>query len=254
MINYERHIQEINTLGYSIIEGVFDSATVTDLKKHLKVALENDLKMFGDKKGKKPELAVDLTIHNPVFIEALDNDIIQEMCNRLLGNSPILYSYTSTILKPNVQSGVHGLHIDSNKFIPGYLTGLVMTVALDDFTEENGATLYMPGSHQLENPPSEEAFVKHAQSTTRKAGDVLFFNPRVWHRAGQNKSNEIRYGLTMYATRNFFKQRFDFPRMIPKENLQGLSPRLISFLGFNSRVPDSVNTYYLPPEERTYKP
>ncbi len=253
MASYDKYVYEIETLGYTIVPGVFDKPMCDELKKHLKTALEDDLKMFGDKKGKKPDLAVDLTIHNPVFIKALDNDIIMELCTRMLGNGCILYSYTSTILKPNKQSAVHDMHIDTNKFIPNYLTGLVMTVALDDFNEENGATLYMPGSHNLVNSPSEDTFVQNAQSTARKAGDVLFFNPRVFHRAGRNISNETRYGVTVYATRSFFKQRFDFPRMIPKENLKGASERLITFLGFNSRVPDSVNTYYLPAEERSYK-
>lgn len=250
MISFEKHIYELETLGFTIVPNIFSSELVIRLKEKLKIALEEDNKMFSDKAGKNPDLIVDLTIHNHDFLKALDNDVIQEIFSRMLGNDAILYSYTSTILKPDTVGGVRDIHIDTNKFIPNYVTGIVMTMALDDFTEENGATLYLPGSHVLNAAPEEEIFSKNSLSTARKAGDALFFNPRVFHRAGINKTNNIRYGITAYATRAFIKQRFDFPRMVPKETLKVLSERMIRFLGFHSRVPDSLEQYYLPPEKR----
>lgn len=253
MKNYSKNIYEIETLGFTIVENVFNSKEVSDLRSHLKTALEDDIKRFSGVSRKNPDLVVDLTIHHPIFLKALDNDIIQNFLSQLLDEGSILYSYTSTILRPVVASAVHNMHVDTNKFIPNYITGIVMTIPLEDFTNENGATLYLPGSQNLSTVPSEETFSKYALSTERKAGDVLFFNPRVFHRAGNNNTSQIRYGLTAYATRSFFKQRFDFPRMIPKESLNGLSDRLINFLGYNARVPESLEQYYLPAEERLYK-
>jgi ectoine hydroxylase-related dioxygenase (phytanoyl-CoA dioxygenase family) len=253
MVNYEKHMYELETLGFTIVENVYSQPLINDLKKQLDIALADDLKMFASHEGKKPDLVVDLSIHNPLFIKSLDNDIVLELCSRMLGANCTLYSFTSTILKPIIKSAVHNMHVDTNKYIKGYVTGLVMTVALDDFTEENGATYYLAGSQNSPITPSEETFVKYAQSTARKAGDVLFFNPRVFHRAGNNNSDKVRYGMTFYATPSFFKQRFDFPRMIPKDSLTGQSDRLLTFLGFNSRVPDSLENYYLPAEKRTYK-
>lgn len=252
MINFDKHIYELETLGYTIVEKVFDQPRLDAIKEQLKLTLEEDNRRFAGMGSKRDELAVDLTIHHPIFIQALDNDIIFELCKKVLG-SPILYSYTSTILKPKVDSLVQNIHIDSNKFIPNYISGIVMTIPLEDFTDANGATLYLPGSQNVEAPPSVETFDRYAVSTSRKAGDVLFFNPRVYHRAGSNSTDKIRYGLTAYATRSFFKQRFDFPRMIPQENLQGLSERMMAFLGFNSRMPDSVEKYYKASEQLAYK-
>jgi ectoine hydroxylase-related dioxygenase (phytanoyl-CoA dioxygenase family) len=253
MIDYERNLYELNTLGFTIVEGVYDPATVKDLREHLKIALEEDQKMFGSKEGKNPDLVVDLSIHNPIFLKTLDNDKLQDFYSLVLGNNCILYSYTSTILKPKIKNFVHNVHVDTNKFIPNYITGLVVTMPLEDFTDENGATLYLPGSHHSETIPTEDSFSKYAQSTARKAGDALFFNPRVFHRAGNNNTENIRYGLTIYATRNFIKPRFNFPNMVPKESLDGLSERMMRFLGFNARVPESLDEYYLPADQRGYK-
>ncbi len=214
------------------------------MKHKIDQALKLDNDKFGKFKGKREELIIDLSIHDKYFLSAIDNDIIFEFCNLVLDNNPILYSYTSTILKPRVESKVQEIHIDSNKFIKDYITGLVMTIPIDDFTDENGATLYLPGSHNRENKPTDDTFNNYCVSTSRKAGDILFFNPRVWHKAGNNSTDKIRYGLTLYATRSFIKQRFDFPNMIPYENLIGQSDRIISFLGYNSCPPKSVEHYY----------
>jgi ectoine hydroxylase-related dioxygenase (phytanoyl-CoA dioxygenase family) len=253
MINYDKHIYELETLGYTIVENVFSPTVVNDLKEHLKIALEEDEKMFSSQAAKNPDLIVDMSIHHPVFLQSLDNDKMMEIFSRILGSNCILYSYTSTILKPKKKSGVHNMHIDTNKFIPNYITGVVMTMPLDDFTNENGATLYLPGSHNSSTVPSEETFSKYSQSTARKAGDALFFNPRVFHRAADNNTDKIRYGLTIYATRNFFKPRFNFQRMIPKETLPLLSERVTNFLGFNARIPESMEEFYLPADKRIYK-
>jgi len=253
MTDDNRHLYELATLGFTIVKGVFDAPTVAELRAQLQVALLNDQKWFADKAGKKADLVVDLTIHHPAFLQALDNEIMQHLFSQVFGDTYILYSYTSTILQPGTVSAVHTIHVDTNKFIPGYVTGLVMTVALDDFTDENGATLYLPGSHNCLNAPSAETFAQYAVSTARSCGDALFFNPRVFHRAGENNSDRMRYGLTIYATRAFMKPRFDFPRMIPQESLANVSERVRRFLGFHARVPESLEQYYLPPEQRMYK-
>ena len=252
-MNIERHIYEIETLGYTIVKNVFEESVMKDIREKLKITIENDKIKFAQFENKKDELVVDLTIHEPDYLKLMDNDIIHSILNPILGEDTILYSFTSTILKPNTIGGVQDIHVDANKFIPNYISGIVMTIPLEDFTNENGATLYLPGSQNLATFPSEEIFNSNSQSTERSVGDVLFFNPRVYHRAGFNKTNEIRYGITMYATRSFMKQRFDFPNMIPKENLKKLSERTIKFLGFKSKSPSSVEEYYTPINERIRK-
>src|ERR1041385_1920034 len=166
MEDFDIHIYELLILGFTIVRNVIDAKTITALKSKLDAALAKDEKMFSGKEGKNPDLAVDLTIHDPYFIKILDNDNILKMFYRMLDKNCILYSYTSTILKPKVvKTAVQNMHVDTFKFIPAYVTGIVMTLALDDFTAENGATLYLPGSHNLEAQPGEETFSKYALST-----------------------------------------------------------------------------------------
>ena len=89
--------------------------------------------------------------------------------------------------------------------------GLVITIALQDITEENGALVVCPGSQsagfiepvktnkthytsskQLVVPQKELKKYK-AQSINLKAGDVLFINMNLFHKSGHNRSGGIRF-------------------------------------------------------------
>jgi len=50
------------------------------------------------------------------------------------------------------------------------------------------------------------------------------------------------------------RQRFDYPRMVPPAQVEGLDEMQRQLLGFNVRVPASMDEYYLSGEERLYKP
>jgi ectoine hydroxylase-related dioxygenase (phytanoyl-CoA dioxygenase family) len=49
------------------------------------------------------------------------------------------------------------------------------------------------------------------------------------------------------------RQRFDYPRLVPPELVAQLGPAGRRFLGFNVRVPTSLDEYYVPEEKRLYK-
>jgi ectoine hydroxylase-related dioxygenase (phytanoyl-CoA dioxygenase family) len=49
------------------------------------------------------------------------------------------------------------------------------------------------------------------------------------------------------------RQRFDYPRLVPPEAIAALGPVGRRFLGFDVRMPVSLEEYYVPPEHRLYK-
>ena len=97
-------------------------------------------------------------------------------------------------------------------------------------------------------------FFKHASRAFGKAGDILLFDSRVWHAAGVNRSQSTRRGLTLTFTRGFFKQQIDFPRFLGEDYVKDASPEIRQVLGFDARMPASLDEFYQPPEKRTYKP
>jgi hypothetical protein len=76
---------------------------------------------------------------------------------------------------------------------------------LDDFTEENGATLLLPGSHADRRLPSRvpgdasdadyRRFTEGSVAVTGRAGDMLFYRGQVWHSVGVNEARAPRAAL-----------------------------------------------------------
>ena len=254
-LDMKRIAEEIEEDGFSIIENVVTEEEVKELKDQLKIALSEDVKEYGHLPGKKDNHIVDLTTRGPAFVKLLENEKMQQVFSHFLGDDCILYSYTSSILKPDDKPAASNIHTDSQRYpyIPGFYHGILMNLALDDFTEENGATYHLPGSHKVKEKPLEDEFYKHSIRAVRKAGDAIFFHPLNWHAGGINKTNKTRSAITPYACRAFTKQRLDFPRMVTPEVSSWLGEKGRTFLGFNSRVPTNLFEYYLPQEERLYK-
>lgn len=93
------------------------------------------------------------------------------------------------------------LHRDDNAFLWRHPTNgregrVQIMVAISDFTEENGGTLVIPGSHKWDD--ERQPLISEAISTTMRAGSALIFLGSVYHAGGENRTkDEFRTGLTM---------------------------------------------------------
>jgi ectoine hydroxylase-related dioxygenase (phytanoyl-CoA dioxygenase family) len=146
----------------------------------------------------------------------------------------------------------HRIHVDSPRFIPNYPTNMGVMLALDDYSLENGATYFLPGSHLSDRVPSEQEFFAGAERPLPRAGDAVVFNARTWHMGGQNRTDRARHAVTMNVCRSYMRQRFDYPRLVPEEIVATLGPVGRRFLGFHVRMPTSLHEYFVPPEQRLY--
>ncbi len=245
--------RRIDELGFVVVPRVTDPQTTGALRAALLRALEEDEREFGGLPGKHPHLVVEMVRRGVEFVRLLENEAMHAVFRRMLGEASILYSFTSTVMPPGEHMGASAIHKDTPRFVPGYTTGVLMTLALDDFTSDNGATYYLPGSHRRAEPPPEEEFYRDAVRVERAAGDAVFFSNQVFHAGGPNQTSSIRCGLTIYACRPWMKQRFDYPRLVGDDILRELGPVGRRFLGFDARVPTCCEEFYVPPQERLYK-
>ena len=245
---------EMDERGFAVVPDIVGPDEVSDLRRAVDDALETDRRRYEGRPGKEDFIALDLAHYGGPFLKLLDNEILDVLFGQVLGSKWILYSYTSTVMRPGSDQYTALIHTDMARQSGNYPLGVLLTLALDDFTPENGATWYLPGSHLTHRDrPDEEEFYANSVRVTRRAGDGVFFNPRVWHAGGANTTNQVRSGLTIYGVRSFMKQRFDFPRMIDPAHLEGQSERVLRILGFDTRVPTSMDQFYVCPEQRLYK-
>jgi len=189
----------------------------------------------------------------PEFVELIQNSPTQAYIDLILGDTCVMRNYSAVRLEPGVKNMASNVHKDSPRFTPLYDLSIQVLFFIDDFTAETGATWLLPGSHHSPERPSDEQFYSRAVQVTGKAGTALIFNSSLWHSGGINTSALPRRGIAVVYTRSFVKQEVDFVRAIDKEVLEQLDETGRRLIGYNVRVPASLEEFYLPEDERLYK-
>ncbi|WP_221763352.1 phytanoyl-CoA dioxygenase family protein [Methyloradius palustris] len=183
----------------------------------------------------------------------IDKHLFHEYLNLYFNNAPyILHACNPVGGLPKKLNYVHNIHRDTRTFIPEYHFRINMLVMLNDFTEENGATQVLVGSHRSSEPPDEEFFNENYVQLLGRAGTVVLFDSYLWHRAGLNVTEKNRVALTLSYGPAFIKPQMDYARLLGETYGHVLSELTRQVLGYNSRVPTSLSEWYQKPEHRLY--
>ena len=119
----------------------------------------------------------------------------------------------------------------------------LVTIMLDDFTEKNGCTLYIPKSHLNHKIPVRNKKYK-CEKLIGKSGDVVIFDSSLWHKGG-NPSIHTRLSIFSLYGPWWIKPYFNYEKMLGKNKLKKLNNKVRKLLHYNSKPPRST-------EEREY--
>jgi ectoine hydroxylase-related dioxygenase (phytanoyl-CoA dioxygenase family) len=252
MFSNEEFKEKFMSQGYVIVENVLSPEYISKAKTALEKAIKQEADYHKGTAYKDYGMVLLCSLYDQAFTDLFDNNRLIEPFNTILGEGCIVYAYTSSSMPPHSTNYSRRIHVDSPRLIPNYVTNMGATILLDDFTEENGATWFLPCSHNQE-APSEEHFFKNAKRLVAKAGSVWFFNARVWHCGGDNTTGQWRHALTINMCRPWMKQRIDIPRAMQHCDPGKISEQAKQKLGFYAQVPASYDEYYAPPELRKFK-
>lgn len=109
--------------------------------------------------------------------------------------------------------------------------GAATVWAIDDFTEENGATVIIPGSHQwgADRAPKPEETIP----AVMKAGSVIFFLGTTWHGGGANRSGAARFAVTCQYCEAYMRQQENFLLELNRDIVREMSPELRGLVGYS---------------------
>lgn len=253
MIDEASFLDAFRARGSAIVEGVLPADFIARAKQDLDRATKLEAEYHKTTDYKDYGMVLLCSLYGGAFLELFELEDFLRPFELILGDGCVVYAYTSSSMPPNSSNYSQRIHVDCPRIVPGYVTNLGATILLDDFTAENGATWYLPGSHELAEPPAREEFFSRAERVIAPAGSVWYFNARTWHAGGVNRTDRWRQALTVNMARPWMKQRIDIPRAMAHLDLSGVSERALQKLGFLSQVPASYDEYYAPPELRKYR-
>lgn len=249
----ENFAKQIHTQGYTIIPDVLSLDFIAHAKIALEKAIKEEVEYHKTMNYNDFGMVLLCSLYDKIFIELFDNKKLTSIFDSVLGDGSIVYAYTSSSMPPSKTNYSRRIHVDCPRIIPNYITNMGATILLDDFTEENGATYFLPYSQEREHAPSEEEFYTKGKRVIAKAGSVWFFNARIWHAGGDNHTDTWRHALTINMCRPWMKQRIDIPRAMSHLDMSLVSEQAKQKLGFLAQVPANYEEYYAPPELRKFR-
>jgi ectoine hydroxylase-related dioxygenase (phytanoyl-CoA dioxygenase family) len=238
---------------------VFHDLVPSDLVERLKNDLEASYKIrrpIQEKNGVDTNTAG--TAHHLLadgksFFEFLSHLYLDKEIKEYFGGNYILNTYGGNLNLRGQHTYASNVHRDVRTYTSDIKLLLNILVVLDDFTLDNGATYLLSGSHLKKEKPSDDHFFKHSERVVAKKGSIVFWDANLWHAAGENKTDGPRRALSLIYSKPFMKQQFDYCRNIGYEKVEQMSDGLKQVLGFNSRIPTSLEEWYQPLEKRFYK-
>jgi len=169
----------------------------------------------------------DLVNKDPMFELCFTHPRVLAAIAYVLGGDLKLSSLNARAALPG--QGLQALHADwGGPVAPGEFQVCNSIWLLDDFTENNGATRVVPGSHVSGSTPQlSMADPKAAHPNEVKllapAGTVVIFNSHTWHGGTLNTSQNRRRAMHSYFCRRHQPQQLNQRNYIRPETLARLS-------------------------------
>ena len=183
--------------------------------------------------------------------ELIVHDLVMAVADAILLRHCESYRIGSiTAIEVCPGEGDQSLHRDDSMY-PVQIPGMEMLVscmwALTDFTEENGATRVVPGSHRHIGR-GESVDTSHIEEAVMPRGSVLFYLGSTLHGAGENRSRQSRIGLINTYSLGWLRQEVNQYLNVPFETARSLDARMRALLGYTThdRSGDRLGKYYGP--------
>ena len=175
-----------------------------------------------------------------VFRDIIQQASLLDIMEYLFDRNTIHQKYLLSSFQANIISaggGAQKLHIDTPvpDPLPPWMIKVNTIWMLDDFTENNGSTECLPGSHLFMRRPNaeEDQLRQDLMKVIAPKGSMLMIHGGLWHRSGQNQTDRDRIVLLGSFTASYTKEisnEEDHLQIIDQEIIDNASPALKKIL------------------------
>ena len=118
-----------------------------------------------------------------------------------------------------------------------------VSIILDPFTAQSGATGFVPGSQtELRYPTPDDRFYERCEQMTGEPGDVALFFGALWHCAMPNRASHDRNAVLIQYLPKWVKPMEDIPAALPASFLDDASDDIRQLIGLNFPYPEVLDT------------
>ncbi|MFD4839560.1 phytanoyl-CoA dioxygenase family protein [Achromobacter sp. NPDC058515] len=235
-VTLDERIAAFRRDGFVVLPEIIAPAQVSLLQEALiRIEAEHNLGYAKTAfEGRKTVRINNLLVYDPLFWDVPLQPEILDLAERLLDRELLLSSLCSLTLAPG--QAAQPLHEDTQQLaLPRPRPPLAVNAiwALSDFTQDNGATHVVPGSHLYDSAPPYGAQDIESVRATMKAGSVMLFDSALWHKGGANDSNSRRYALSCYYCAGWMRQQENLQLGIPADLARRFPRRLQELCGYS---------------------
>jgi ectoine hydroxylase-related dioxygenase (phytanoyl-CoA dioxygenase family) len=228
---------QLDSEGYCVISDVLDGDELNSARQALDHAAAQDdasgVALRYGPNGANQRLWA-LLNRGDEFVGLATHPLALAIVRSRLGQDILLSNLSANITGPGGDREIGRLHTDQG-FLPEpwpYQLATNVAYFLDDFTEENGATLIVPGSHKLLVVPDRGLAPTTPARLTGTAGSIAVWDGRLHHATGLNRTANQRrravfatYYLPFMRTQENWSRSLD-PRLLDRH------PELAALTGF----------------------
>jgi ectoine hydroxylase-related dioxygenase (phytanoyl-CoA dioxygenase family) len=258
----EDALGRLDANGYAVISGMLTPERVETYRDAVFRVREKTIAAIGREHFEQSVAAGNNELRlpflfEPVFFDLLADPRVLALIDAVLGPAAIVRFYNTLITPPEPAGTTRNTgRFHQNFKLPlnaAHGPPIFMEIVMPLTTPAQSFRI-LPASHKLLQPPSEDELEANAIELDWAVGDALLMTPFVWHREELNRSDADAATIFAQFSRPFIKPHADYLRAIDSVTLARLPERTRRLLGSYSQLPVSVGDYYLPADERPYRP
>ena len=233
----DRCMKEIELNGYVIIENLISPEFAAEIKEDLIPRFSHDSgrnNFEGFKTQRLYAFFEKSLICNPL----VEHPLILGCLDRIFEPNYLLSQLQAINILPGEQQ--QPLHHDDLFYRvprPRRALGAATIWAIDEFTEENGATVVIPGSHLWDDRQPSEDDLKNLEPVVMPAGSVVLFLGTLWHAGGANQSDAARLCVSAQYCAPWCRTQENYSLSLSRETVKKCSEHIQRMLGYSIHAP-----------------
>jgi ectoine hydroxylase-related dioxygenase (phytanoyl-CoA dioxygenase family) len=228
--------QRLTDDGYVVVTGMMDDASLRAARADLDRVLQTTRTGRNFFEGFDTQRVYALFAKTRMFDQAAIDPLLLGVLDQVLGHYQ-LSAPVGICIGPGEKAQI--LHRDDSIYpVPEPHPPLVVNTMwpLDQFTIENGATRFIPGSHRWE-PGRRPTASDPIETAVISPGSVMFYLGSLWHGGGANQTGTSRLGVILEYCSSWLRQQENHCLAVPRDTVRELPERLQELLGYNIYPP-----------------